>query len=131
MIRLKDQSKDLVYENPLEVKNIGDPFILKASNGSYYLYATSAKDGFLAWSSDDLVDWKEEGYVYQSGPDSWGHKNFWAPEVVEYKGKYYMHYTARLKENNSLRIGVAVSDSPKGPFIDVENNLCLILVMLA
>ncbi|MCJ7842883.1 glycoside hydrolase family 43 protein [Lederbergia sp. NSJ-179] len=95
---------------------------MKASHGTYYLYATSAPDGFLAWSSDNLIDWKEVGYVYRSGPESWGHQNFWAPEVIEYKEKYYMHYTARWKKNDSLRIGVAVSESPVGPFVDVQNQ---------
>jgi GH43 family beta-xylosidase len=122
MVSKNKQPEKLVYQNPLSVKNIGDPFILKAPDGTYYLYATSAPDGFLAWSSQNLVDWKEEGYVFKRSHDSWGYQHFWAPEVVEYKGKYYMHYTARWKQNDSLRIGVAVSESPTGPFIDALNQ---------
>lgn len=33
-----------------------------------------------------------------------------------------MQYTARRKSNHSLWIGVAVSDSPEGPFADVHNG---------
>lgn len=109
----------LTYQNPLPIKNIGDPFVLRAPDGSYYCYATSAVDGFKAWTSPDLVHWTEIGYVYRRTPTSWGESDFWAPEVVLYRGRYYMHYSARWGKNQSLRIGVAVAESPSGPFTDV------------
>ncbi len=109
----------ITYQNPLPIKNIGDPFVLRAPAGKYYCYATSAPDGFKAWSSTDLVHWTDLGYVYKRKEDSWGESDFWAPEVVLYQGKYFMHYSARWKENQSLRIGIAVADSPDGPFLDV------------
>ncbi len=109
----------LKYQNPLPIKNIGDPFVLRAPDGSYYCYATSAPDGFKAWKSVDLIHWEEVGYVYRRAEDSWGESDFWAPEVVYYREKFYMHYTARWGKNQSLRIGVAIADSPEGPFKDV------------
>ena len=112
----------LTYQNPLPIKNIGDPFVLRDSDGTYYCYATSAPDGFKAWTSPDLVHWNEIGYIYQRRKDSWGTSDFWAPEVVRYNGKYFLHYSARWGENQSLRIGVAVADSPGGPFVDVFNR---------
>ena len=112
----------LIYQNPMPIKNIGDPFILRAPDGIYYCYATSAPDGFKAWTSRDLVNWTDSGYVYKRKKDSWGESDFWAPEVVFYKGKYFMHYSARWEENQSLRLGVAVADSPGGPFLDVFNG---------
>ena len=110
------------YQNPLPIKNIGDPFVLRASDGTYYCYATSAPDGFKAWSSTDLINWIDTGYVYKRSEDSWGASDFWAPEVVYYEGKYFLHYSARWEQNQSLRIGVAIADSPGGPFIDVSNR---------
>lgn len=110
-----------IYNNPTGITNIGDPFVLKASDGKYYCYATSWSIGYKAWVSQDLVGWKEIGPVY-TAVDTWGNKDFWAPEVIEHKGKYYMYYTARWSKNNSLRIGVAVSESPRGPFKDVYNH---------
>jgi GH43 family beta-xylosidase len=108
------------YRNPLPIRGIGDPFVLKAANGRYYLYPTSAgNEGYKAWTSVDLVNWEEIGFVYRKTDTSWGYKQFWAPEVVEYQGKYYMYYTARWKEKESLRIGVAVAEQPEGPFRDV------------
>jgi GH43 family beta-xylosidase len=112
----------LTYQNPLPIKNIGDPFVYRAPDGTYYCYATSAPDGFKAWVSTDLVNWQDAGYVYQRQPDSWGKSDFWAPEVVFHNGKYFMHYSARWGMNQSLRIGVAVAESPLGPFVDVVNH---------
>jgi len=112
----------LTYQNPMSIKNIGDPFVLRTPDGTYYCYATSAPDGFKAWFSTDLVHWTDIGHVYKRGDDSWGESDFWAPEVVLHDGKYFMHYSARWGKNQSLRIGVAMADSPAGPFLDVFNR---------
>ena len=112
----------LTYQNPLPIMNIGDPFVLRAPDGTYYCYATSAPDGFKAWTSNDLVHWTEIGYVYQRTKGSWGESDFWAPEVVFHGEKYFMHYSARWYKNQSLRIGVATADSPAGPFVDVFDH---------
>ena len=123
------------YQNPLPVE-FGDPYVLHASNGKYYMYGTGAgaKNGFAAYSSDDLVHWKEEGQVYYaSNKNGWSDSTaawdgaYWAPEVYEHKGKYYMFYSAQWKENptkelENFRIGVAVADRPTGPFIDMNNK---------
>lgn len=101
------------------ITGIGDPFVL-LDGGKYYLYATSAPDGFKCYSSDDLFAWKDEGYCYKDS--AWGEKCFWAPEVYLYKGKYYLLYTARWSKNHSLRTGLAVADSPKGPFKDIMDG---------
>lgn len=102
-----------------DITGIGDPFIL-LHNGVYYLYATSASDGFKYWTSEDLESWTEGGYCYQNSP--WAEGDFWAPEAYAKNGKFYLIYTARWKKNHSLRIGVAVADSPKGPFVDVKDG---------
>ena len=99
-----------------EITGIGDPFILKDGD-TYYMYATSAPDGFKYFTSKNLTDWTKGGYCYKDSP--WGENNFWAPEVYARNGKYYMIFTARWKEKHSLRIGVAVADSPEGEFKDL------------
>ncbi len=115
-------------ENPLPVE-FGDPYILKASNGIYYMTGTGGvKDGFKMYSSSDLKSWKDEGRVYQGNTaTSWCTANFWAPELYEYRGKYYLLFSADWRENptnelENFRIGVAVSDSPTGPFTDLINR---------
>ena len=123
------------YQNPLPV-TFGDPYVLHVKGDKYYMYGTGggAKNGFSAYSSTDLVNWKNEGQVYYAGnkggwSDStaaWGGA-YWAPEVYGHKGRFYMFYSAQWKENptkelENFRIGVAVADSPTGPFTDISNR---------
>jgi beta-xylosidase len=120
---------DINYSNPLAVE-FGDPYILLASDGMYYMYGTGggAVDGFCAYSSDNLVDWKHEGQVYRGNTDiSWSVRNFWAPEVYEKDGKFYLLFSADWRHNptnelENFRIGVAVADSPTGPFEDLSDK---------
>lgn len=117
------------YTNPLPVQ-FGDPYVMLASDGRYYMYGTGAGavDGFCAYSSDNLIDWKPEGQVYRGNiPGSWAVANFWAPEVYERNGKYYMFFSADWKENptnelENFRIGVAVADKPTGPFKEMTDR---------
>ena len=110
----------LFYTNPLGVMQIGDPFVLLSDDGYFYMYATSGGMGFTGWRSLDMVNWTRLGVVFQpSAHTHWGMGDFWAPEVVFHNGRYYMFYSARWRANSSLRIGVAVSDSPVGPFTDL------------
>jgi hypothetical protein len=114
----------VLRNNPVLNGFYADPEILYAEKtGKYYIYPTS--DGFTGWSgtyfkcfsSDNLVDWKDNGIILQLGKDvTWANRNAWAPCIVEKKingvYKYFFYFTAAQK------IGVAVSDNPTGPFID-------------
>jgi arabinoxylan arabinofuranohydrolase len=110
--------------NPVLEGYYADPDILYSNKTKkYYIYPTS--DGFNDWSgnyfktfsSDNLVDWKDEGVILDLPKDvSWANRNAWAPCIVEKKVKgkykYFYYFTAAQK------IGVAVSDNPAGPFKD-------------
>ena len=125
----EQQEKSIVHTNPLPVQ-FGDPYVLLASDGIYYMYGTGggAVDGFSVYSSPDMVNWKAEGQVFRGNiPGSWGVANFWAPEVYERGGKFYMLYSADWKENptnelENFRIGVAVADKPTGPFKELSDK---------
>lgn len=115
-------------QNPIPVQ-FGDPFILKASDGRFYMYGTTeGVKGFKTYSSDNLKDWKDEGIVYQGAtPESWTVDCFWAPEVYERNGKFYMLFSANWKNNptkelETFRIGVAVADKPTGPFVEMNGG---------
>ncbi|GHA48092.1 hypothetical protein GCM10007103_31280 [Salinimicrobium marinum] len=118
-----------MYSNPLNVE-FGDPYILNNEDDTYYLYGTGggAVDGFATYSSTDLVNWEFQGQVYKGNTeDSWAIDAFWAPEVYKFDDKYYMFFSAQWKNNpnnelENFKIGVAVSDSPKGPFEDLQNQ---------
>src|SRR5215210_7843326 len=110
---------DLVatYANPLDVI-LADPFVLRHGD-TYYLYGTSAKDGFHVWSSKNLVDWRDHGYCLQRAPADYGRRRFWAPEAFEHGGKFYLHYSV-VGRKVSHRIVLAVADSPLGPFRETK-----------
>jgi beta-xylosidase len=112
------------YHNPLNV-DIADPHVIR-SDGLYWLYGTSAPDGFKTWSSSDLIHWDPHGYVFKRTRDSWGEIFFWAPCVIEHGGKFFLYYSALGKVpggQKHLRICVAASDSPAGPFKDLKAPL--------
>jgi len=121
------------FSNPLKVQ-LGDPYVLY-TQGTYYMYGTGGADkGFAAYSSTDLVNWKGEGQVYiHNNKNGWSDPKaawdgaYWAPEVYEVNGKFYMFYSAQWKVNptnelENFRIGVAVAEKPTGPFIDIFNR---------
>ena len=120
-LHMKDDLTDVCFTNDLGVTDIGDPFVLKISENEYYMYCTSAPNGFYCWRSEDLVHWGGKKMCYTQQPGSWCTDCFWAPEVVYRDGQYYMFYTAK-NQAGSLRIGLAVSPSPDGPFTDVKNE---------
>lgn len=73
---------------------------------------------YVTWSApvDDLTSWKYEGVIYRRTQDPTNKDNkldLWAPDVVQGPdGKYYIYYCF----NFVPEIGVAVSDTPVGPF---------------
>jgi arabinoxylan arabinofuranohydrolase len=115
--------------NPVLNGYYADPEVLYSEKtGKFYIYPTS--DGYTNWSgnyfkcfsSGNLVDWIDEGVIIQLGKDvTWANRNAWAPCIVEKKMdgkyKYFYYFTAAQK------IGVAVSDNPTGPFIDLGKPL--------
>lgn len=124
-----DAQDTVAWSNPLDVQ-FGDPYILRTGSGKYFMYGTGAgaDNGFVAYSSNDLINWKREGQVYYgNNKNGWGEHSYWAPEVYERNGKYYLFYSAQWKENpgkelENFKIGVAVADQPTGPFIDLQNK---------
>ena len=108
---------------------MGDPFILLASDGNFYAYGTTEgpMDGFNVYQSKDLTNWELKGQCYKADPNGWTTDCFWAPEVYERDGKFYMLFSSNWKENPTnegeiFRIGVAVSDSPTGPFKELSDK---------
>lgn len=113
---------DLAHLIKTDITNIGDPFVLRFKD-KYYMYATSFIDGFNVWQSADLINWSAPVQAYKAGERSFGYADFWAPEVtLREDGKFVMHYSARSARDDALHIGVALSDSPQGPFVDIYDN---------
>jgi beta-xylosidase len=103
---------------------------------TYYIYATT--DGyagwggkeFYVWSSKNLVDWERsaEPFLTLDGVDGdvpWATGNAWAPTIIERDGKYYFYFSGHNAALNRKTIGVAVGDTPVGPFVAQPNAMIL------
>ncbi|MDE1177005.1 MAG: glycoside hydrolase family 43 protein [Edaphobacter sp.] len=74
-----------------------------------------------AFSSPDLVHWTRHKDVLDVKNVSWAAYAIWAPTAIHLNGKYYLLFAAndiQKKDTFPGGIGVAVSDSPGGPFVD-------------
>ena len=138
-------------EVALEVSDLGNPLVGDDGTGEYvyggdpavlvdgdtvYLYTghdVSKSEGYeiteyLCYSTKDLVNWKAEGSVMKADRKtvSWANSdtNAWAAQVAKYKDKYYLYFCTWDKTSDGKQsIGVAVSDSPTGPFEDLGQPL--------
>jgi beta-xylosidase len=75
---------------------------------------------FNAFSSPDLVNWTKHEHVLDVANVAWAAYAVWAPSVIEAKGKYYMFFSVNdIQSDGEMGgIGLAVSDTPGGPFKD-------------
>ncbi len=105
------------FVNPVIPGDYPDPSVIRVK-GEYYATATTSEWApiFPILHSGDLVNWKTVGAVFRKRPE-WSVGSYWAPEIHEYKGRYFVYYVAR-KLNGPLAIAVATADSPTGPYTD-------------
>lgn len=110
--------------NPIFPGWYADPEV-RVFGKTYWIYPTfSAKYEqqvfFDAFSSSDLLTWKKHPHILDTAAIKWAKRAMWAPSIVEKKGKYYFFFGANDIQSDAERggIGVAVSDSPAGPFRD-------------
>lgn len=102
------------YRNPVKKKeDMADPFVLRY-NGKYYLYCT--RPGVPCWSSENLIDWKPEGFCVPE--EEFPGLVPFAPEVVYWNGTFYM-YTSP----HGLGHYVLTSACPAGPFHKITGNI--------
>ncbi|MFR4679485.1 MAG: family 43 glycosylhydrolase [Bacteroides caccae] len=106
---------------PVSSLRLRDPFILVDKKTSMYYLHFNNNLKIRVYKSKDLSTWKDEGYSFIAKTDFWGQQDFWAPDVYEYEGRYYLFATfsnAGVKRGTSI----LVSDSPKGPFTPLVNK---------
>ena len=94
-------------------------------NGTLYAYVGDDIPGFdfyymTKWhvlSTTDMVNWTDHGSPISLESFKWARDRAWAAQCIERKGKFYWYICAQT-DKNDMAIGVAVSDSPTGPFKD-------------
>lgn len=75
-------------------------------------------DNWKLYTTDDMVNWTDHGTVANYKTFEWGIGDAWAIQVVERNDKFYLYAPVKDRKSNRSAIGVAVSDSPYGPFYD-------------
>ncbi len=116
---------------PKFLKNatVHDPSIIRAEDGTYYIFGSH----MAAAKSSDLIDWQMISTDAQNGctlvdnvqeqmKDALSYAKtttFWAPDVIQLAdGRYYMYYCTCEGSSPLSTLGLAVSDSPEGPYVD-------------
>ena len=109
--------------------HIRDPFVLPVTTEQqYYLYGTtgpeswtSSASGIDYYTSPDLENWQGPFPAFRPPTGFWADRNFWAPEVHLYRGRYYMF--ASFKAEGICRgTQILAADSPQGPFLPLSDK---------
>lgn len=116
----------LLYRNPVWSGYFADPFVLPWG-GEYFAYGTGeglamSAEGepraFAILRSSDLVNWTAVGGALIPPLEAKDHV-FWAPEVMERNGCFYLYYScAPVNRDECHRLRVAIAEQPTGPFLD-------------
>ncbi len=139
LISSKKEDQNIKINNPIiKEKCTGDPAALVYKD-KVYLYAghDEAPNDFnfykmnewLVYSSSDMVHWQEHPVPLKVTDFSWAKADAWASQVIERNGKFYWYVTVEHSTIKGKAIGIAVSDSPTGPFKDalgkalITNNM--------
>jgi beta-xylosidase len=70
------------------------------------------------YSTRDMVNWTDHGSPLALESFSWADDRAWASQCIERDGKFYWYICAHSRLSKGMAIGVAVGDSPTGPFRD-------------
>lgn len=119
--------------NPfVKYKYLGDPAAL-VDGKTLYLYAGHDQcpdrqeryvlNEWCILSTTDMKTWKEHSYKLKAVDFPWASGQAWASQTIKRGDKYYWYVTAEHKSIHGKGIGVAVADSPTGPFIPVKKPL--------
>lgn len=109
--------------------HIRDPFVLAVTaEKRYYLYGTTGAEswstsasGFDYYTGSDLQNWEGPFPAFRPPAGFWADRNFWAPEVQLYRGRYYLF--ASFKAEGVCRgTQILAADSPRGPFLPVSDG---------
>ncbi|MEK5254673.1 family 43 glycosylhydrolase [Paenibacillus sp. FSL F4-0125] len=109
-----------------------DPSAHVWNDGKIYIYAShdmdpargcDLMDRYHVFSSDDMVNWLDEGEILSSDDVTWGRPEggfMWAPDCAYKNGTYYFYYPhpSDSNWNDSWKIGVATSKKPASGFTD-------------
>jgi beta-xylosidase len=107
-----------------------DPSVIRTGK-DYWAMATTGgwAPHFSIMHSTDLINWRIVGSVFQQKP-AWAKGDFWAPEMIEDRGRFFVFYTARRDDGprkiGTLCVAIATAPAPSGPYTDHGPLVCQI-----
>ena len=124
----------LMAQNPIIRDQFTADPTARVFNGKVYLYPSHdilplegqrqdwfCMEDYHVFSSENLTDWTDHGVIVTQNKVPWVRPNsysMWAPDCVERGGKYYFYFpSAPAGGMRGFGVGVAIADSPEGPFI--------------
>lgn len=110
-----------MYRNPVVAYSLPDPTIIRAEDGSFYLFATEDIRNVPIHHSDDLVSWRFVGTAFtnNSRPTFEPNGGLWAPDINFINNQYVLFYSMSVWGGEwTCGIGVATSEKPEGPYTD-------------
>lgn len=117
--------KGVMRRDPSDVIKVGDLYYVWYSKGP----KSSGYDATVWFAtSPDGHAWTEQGMAVgkgKPGSASFDEASVFTPNILVAKGKYYLFFTgisANMKVKPDSKIGVAVADSPAGPWVKRANN---------
>ena len=95
-------------------------------DGTMYVYTGHDEDHadffwmqeWRVYSTQDMVNWQDHGSPLALESFSWADDRAWASQCIERDGKFFWYICAHSRLSKGMAIGVAVADSPTGPFRD-------------
>lgn len=111
------------WVNPVIPGDHPDPSVIRVRD-TFWASSTSGEwsPQFPLFQSKDLKHWTPSGAVFFHQP-AWADGSFWAPELVEDQGRFFVYYVAH-KRGGPLCIAVATADQPEGPYSDQGPIVC-------
>ena len=148
---IKEEALKTVAYKYTNLTNIGaeqgitrrDPSDVISANNQYYIWYTKTDKGFSGYNasiwyatSKDGINWEEKGEAIPKGiRGAWDAFSVFTPNILKANNKYYLFYTGVKPtpgnvegnfENNATNditaLGLKVSNSPDGPFINVSDK---------
>lgn len=119
-------SDPTVFQNPVFEPVLADPTVFyDEPRERFYAYGTQDNwdDGegsrlVPILESEDLHHWSYLGEAFESRPEWKDKGGIWAPDINVVDGRYYLYYSYSTWGDANPGVGLAIADSPEGPFVD-------------
>lgn len=117
-----------IAQNPIiQTKYTADPAPMVYNDTVFLFVGCDEKDAppnkylmreYRLYTTTDMVNWTDHGAPLKTSDFSWSVGDASAGQCIERNGKFYFYISTMNKNVRGVSIGVAVADSPYGPYKD-------------